>query len=438
MLKLLIWSIVALAAVTIIIGVLRTGTAAGEGDAQEDSSGVSIASAPPRVRAGGRKMFDIRFFTDPKSKSSSASNLRGEEPAAGHKPLQFLSAEDLKGHTKTEHKEAVSDGNAAARNEKSKRHQSIEFLTEEEQQKHKPEGGSNIHFGSGKRVGATVSSSTGAGSTADAGEGGRTRSPKSSKNTVDLHEITIENPHPLYSPHLGSDISPHNHMALLTCPNQSKCVVPELQLKRKYKIYFCSHPSRMGVRYYYLAREGFLLHPNVEMLPFDRVEEADFIVYLPGSAPWHLTECNRTSFGPRMMILDEFDGHSLVEPTISDEEYERAYGGLNKQWYFIYFKRSFVRRLDGEFRGYPHLHQPDVYPMVYAIAEAYVQMHFNFKREIEVLCTLRGHTRMPTRQRTQNFVAEYGFSRKLKNFVAGEVSSSCCSIGCCLLFAVCC
>ena len=58
------------------------------------------------------------------------------------------------------------------------------------------------------------------------------------------------------------------------------------------KVYFCRHPTNSGVRFYFLAREGLLLHPNVEMVPFDRVQEADYIVYLPGSAPWQKTECN--------------------------------------------------------------------------------------------------------------------------------------------------
>lgn len=60
------------------------------------------------------------------------------------------------------------------------------------------------------------------------------------------------------------------------------------------QIYFCKHPVRFGVRFYYLVREGLLLHPNVQLydeLNVDILDEIDYVIYLPGSAPWHKTEC---------------------------------------------------------------------------------------------------------------------------------------------------
>jgi hypothetical protein len=51
------------------------------------------------------------------------------------------------------------------------------------------------------------------------------------------------------------------------------------------------------------------------------------------------------------------------------------------------------------FVKHPHLDRADFYPMTYAIAEAYTQNMFNFKREIEILCTLRGSHSMTTRMR---------------------------------------
>ena len=251
-------------------------------------------------------------------------------------------------------------------------------------------------------------------------------SASSSKSTVkdemQLHELGVTNHHhPIYSPRKGTDIDPPHQLAVLLCPNQSKCIVPELQLQIKVKVYLCKHPTRQGVRFYFLAREGLLLHPNVQMLEEKDIHSADFIVYLPGSSPWQKTECTDPSFGPKMLVLDEFDGHSLIAPTVTPEEYVHRYGGRSKPWYYMYFKRSFVRRTDGIFLSYPHKTQYDVFPMTYGIAEAYVPHQYNSKREIEILCTLRGHKTMPTRQRVQDWVAEYGKEKDIKNMVTSEV-----------------
>jgi hypothetical protein len=99
-------------------------------------------------------------------------------------------------------------------------------------------------------------------------------------STEELQNIQISRYHPLYSPRNGTDISASNQFAVLMCPNQSKCIVPELQLKVKYKIYMCKHPTKQGVRFYFLTREGLLLHPNVEMVT--DISTADYVVYLPG------------------------------------------------------------------------------------------------------------------------------------------------------------
>lgn len=237
----------------------------------------------------------------------------------------------------------------------------------------------------------------------------------------DLARIKAENNHPRVSPRLGTDISLENHMSLLLCPNQAKCIMPELQLQKKLKIYLCKHPTRHGVRFYYLAREGLMLHPNVELVSESAIETADFIMYLPGSAPWHLTEIRNVSFAKRLIVLDEFDGHTLFSPGYPREEHTKYYGGPSAPWYYMYFKRSYVRRLDGIFTGYPHLIQHEVYPLTYSIAEVYIPKHFNTKREIEILCTLRGSKSMTTRLRVQNWVSEYGKKRNVQNIISGEV-----------------
>jgi hypothetical protein len=236
------------------------------------------------------------------------------------------------------------------------------------------------------------------------------------------HLQNHNNYHPQVSPRFGTDISPANHMSILLCPNQSKCIIPEIQLQRKMKIYFCKHPTNHGVRFYYLAKEGLLLHPNVQLLSENQINEAEYIVYLPGSAPWHKTECRNESFATRLIVLDEFDHFGLFTPGYSLEEHTAKYGGPSVPWYYMYFKRSFVRRHDGLFQGYPHLTQREVYPLTYSVAEAYIQHLFQSKREIEILCTLRGSKSMSTRLRVQEWVAEYGQSRQIANIVTKEVS----------------
>ena len=106
----------------------------------------------------------------------------------------------------------------------------------------------------------------------------------------ELQNFQIVHHHPLYSPRNGTDISAPNQFAVLMCPNQSKCIVPDLQLKIKLKIYLCKHPTKQGVRFYFLTREGLLLHPNVIMV--DDIALADYIVYLPGKFP---TDCGDVS-----------------------------------------------------------------------------------------------------------------------------------------------
>jgi hypothetical protein len=235
--------------------------------------------------------------------------------------------------------------------------------------------------------------------------------------------VEAHNYHPHISPRIGTDISEDQQMKILNCSNQSRCVVPELQLKVKLKIYFCKHATRGGVRFYYLMKEGLILHPNVILLEEKDMYEADYVVYLPGSAPWHKTECHNVSLANKMIVMDEFDGHTLYAPRPSKKLLIEAYG-KSMRWYFMYFKRSFVKRKDGKFKEYPHFKIPDVYPMTYALAEAYLQHNFNFNREIDILCTLRGSKSMTTRQRVQDWVAEYGESRKVKNIISKQVTGA--------------
>ena len=239
-----------------------------------------------------------------------------------------------------------------------------------------------------------------------------------------LHHEYEDHGHPRLSPRPGTHIGDDARLALLQCPKQAKCIVPQLQLKIKLKIYLCRHPTNSGIRFYFLTREGLKLHPNIEIITdVVDINQADFILYLPGSAPWHLTECTNMSYIHKLIVLDEFDGHTPFYPRQTALEMKRDYG-KKMIWYFMYFKRSFVARKDGRFLRYPMLELPDVYPLTYSISDSYVQEKFNHVREVDILCTLRGSALMTTRQRVQDWIAEYATHRNISNVITSEVSSS--------------
>ena len=78
------------------------------------------------------------------------------------------------------------------------------------------------------------------------------------------------------------------------------------------------------VCFYFLIREGLLLHPNVVLVDEEHVEEADYVFYLPGSSPWHRTNAN-SSLADKLIVMDEFDGHNLFYPFKSKEEVKEVY-----------------------------------------------------------------------------------------------------------------
>lgn len=105
---------------------------------------------------------------------------------------------------------------------------------------------------------------------------------------------------PFESPSNGTDIISHP-VALIKCKNQTKCVQPALQLERKYNVYYCKRVS-YGVRFYFLVREGLLLHPNLQMV--ESPQDADIVLYLPESAAWHKSECNNPNFAHKLVVMD--------------------------------------------------------------------------------------------------------------------------------------
>ena len=108
------------------------------------------------------------------------------------------------------------------------------------------------------------------------------------RRLLPLDKVKIE-PKPMFrSPFSGTDIL-SKPTKLLSCPEQTQCIVPELQLQHEFKVYYCKRVS-FGVRFYYLIREGLTLHPKVKIV--DDADAADLLIYLPESAAWHKSECS--------------------------------------------------------------------------------------------------------------------------------------------------
>lgn len=214
------------------------------------------------------------------------------------------------------------------------------------------------------------------------------------------------------SPQPGTDIL-SNPLQLVQQFNQSRSLVPKLDLERDYTVYFCKHLGH-GVRFFFLSREGLILHPRIHMTTDP--SKAEFIVYLPVSSPWQKSECNRPEYRNRTIILDEGDGPGLFE----------IHDGVPGSW-FLYFKRSFVSRHKGIFQGYMnYVNRGDIFPMTYTTAEAYIKLQYtNFiDRDIEILCTLRGSSHDPVRLRVREWIEEYVKARGIKNAIAGQINAA--------------
>jgi hypothetical protein len=48
----------------------------------------------------------------------------------------------------------------------------------------------------------------------------------------------------------------------------------------------CRLATSGGVRFYYLIRDGLLTHPQVRLVEFSDVDEAEYVIYLPNSGAW--------------------------------------------------------------------------------------------------------------------------------------------------------
>lgn len=201
-------------------------------------------------------------------------------------------------------------------------------------------------------------------------------------------------------------------LAKLKCGNQTKCLTPNLQLQKVYKVYYCKHIN-YGVRFFFLVKEGLLLHPSILLV--SNPGDADVIIYLPTSSEWSKSECGRPEWYHKLVVLDEGDGQGLFHPP-----------NAPKDWYLMYFKRSYVKRENGAFHGFlNYVHRENVFPMTYTVAEAYVRPRYLplDRRDTQILCTLRGHGGDPVRQRVREWTEQYAKARGITKYRTGEVNS---------------
>lgn len=232
------------------------------------------------------------------------------------------------------------------------------------------------------------------------------------------------------SPTPGSDIS--RPFQLLKMYNISHHIVPKLELTRTFNVYFCKHTGD-GIRFYYVAREGLLLHPRINLV--DNPDNAEIIIYLPVSAAWTKTECNKPQYKNKTIVLDEADGSHLFEPPPDT---------TTKDKWLLYFKRSYVDRENGRFLGYMgYLSRGDVFPMTYTTLESYFRLEYRpmstsreFRqpsremdlepmsekelemmspRDLEIVSTLRGSAHDPTRLRVREWLEQYVIARGIVN-----------------------
>ena len=84
----------------------------------------------------------------------------------------------------------------------------------------------------------------------------------------------------LVSPSNGTDVLTHP-IAVIKCNNQTRCIQPKLQLRGSYDVYLCKHIGQ-GVRFFFLAKEGLLLHPNIRLVA---TPEAAAVPAQPGPRP---------------------------------------------------------------------------------------------------------------------------------------------------------
>ena len=220
----------------------------------------------------------------------------------------------------------------------------------------------------------------------------------------------------LRSPTEGSDISTdEKKQSLLNCHNQTLCIEPHLELEPVYNVYYCSHNANTGVRFYYVIREGLILHPNLHLV--DSPDKADILVYLPESMKWSKSECGKSKYYSKLLILDEGDWPDLFTPDgYSPKQLaleNKSKHGLNatktlNSWHLLYFKRSYIRRKAGDFKGLmgwvKKVVWNNVLPMTYPAANAYIYSPYKHHPQLQ----------LQLQSQSQTKVQSQGSGRRLK------------------------
>lgn len=184
------------------------------------------------------------------------------------------------------------------------------------------------------------------------------------------------------------------------------CVAPDIQFRSGWMVHMHPQEGTKGWRFHHLIEQGISQHPFITTTK--NIMEADVVLWMPTSTP---NPPQTMKNGSRFIVLDEGDGQGQVTKAMPN--------------YVAYFKRSWVDKRDGNYKGPPRRRPAEKYwPMVYSSSDKYHQGHFEAldDRTREVVCSLRCFDRQPTRCRVLNWVKQAVTDLELKNSVTGEVN----------------
>lgn len=201
------------------------------------------------------------------------------------------------------------------------------------------------------------------------------------------------------SPSSGTLVTAANQQSLVSCANQTICLKPHLQLAKRFKVYLCKRLQHYGVNVHYVVAEGLNLHPKVDMV--QDMAEADFVIYMPVFSPWNKSECNQTYLSNKLIVLDDYSSpKALYSPPGA------------KDWYLLYFKRSYVDKKGGLFVGFPHLLAANVLPLTFSLQELDLHPNFQMNRAVDVYSPIKPSKRVPAKKRVLDWLQEFGKQRK--------------------------
>lgn len=196
------------------------------------------------------------------------------------------------------------------------------------------------------------------------------------------------------------------------------CVTPEIQVEGKWKIFLIKQDQpKKGFRFHHLVHQGLELHPAVSLV--EDLSEADVALYIPTCTKL-LPVYNTTlpngdvvnTLTPKLVVLDEGDGPGHVRH-VKDGEY------------IAYFKRSWVRKVDGVFAHNPARYSHNYFPMAYSVSNNYTNGAILTTKRYHVVCTLRLNEKQPARRRVLGWTTDVVSAMGLNHSsVLGQVNSA--------------